>query len=91
MLRLITHVLQESQDFLKPLFFLSAWFLLFALTSTLFRAIADVIKRTKKMHAIPCSDCSYFTNDYRLKCTVQPHLASTEQAVSCPDFCRVED
>jgi hypothetical protein len=86
MLRLILNLLQELQGFLQPIFFVSAWVLLFLLGWTLVRGIADLITRSKKMHAIPCTNCKFFTNDYRLKCTVQPRLANTEQAVSCPDF-----
>lgn len=25
----------------------------------------------KRLHEIPCHNCEFFTNDYRLKCTVQ--------------------
>ncbi|MGK7959817.1 hypothetical protein [Crocosphaera sp.] len=38
------------------------------------------------MHQIPCSDCQYFTNDYRLKCPVNPFQANTESAINCQDY-----
>jgi hypothetical protein len=40
----------------------------------------------KRLHSIPCHACEYFTNDYRLKCTVCPFKACTEEAIACPDF-----
>ncbi len=86
MLRLMLNLLQQFQEVLQPIFFVSAWVLLFLLGWTLVRTITDLINRSKKMHEIPCTNCKFFTNDYRLKCTVQPRLANTEQAISCPDF-----
>ncbi|MGK7958023.1 MAG: hypothetical protein AB4063_22620 [Crocosphaera sp.] len=56
------------------------------LVSSIIGMIVDVIKRSKKMHQIPCSDCQYFTNDYRLKCPVNPFQASTEAAINCQDY-----
>jgi hypothetical protein len=40
----------------------------------------------KRLHQIPCHACEYFTNDYRLKCTVHPKKACSEQAIGCIDF-----
>ena len=40
----------------------------------------------KRLHEIPCHACEYFTNDYRLKCTVRPMTACSEDAIACPDF-----
>lgn len=40
----------------------------------------------KRLHEIPCSKCDFFTNDYRLKCTVHPVKACTESAINCFDF-----
>ncbi|WP_279327060.1 hypothetical protein [Crocosphaera subtropica] len=38
------------------------------------------------MHEIPCSHCQYFTNDYHLKCPVNPFQANTEEAINCKDY-----
>lgn len=38
------------------------------------------------LHKIPCAQCAYFTGDYRLKCTVNPLTAMSENAIGCPDF-----
>ncbi|TWH43186.1 hypothetical protein [Dulcicalothrix desertica] len=40
----------------------------------------------KKLHQIPCTNCDFFTNDYRLKCTINPLTACTEEAIGCRDF-----
>ncbi|MEM6751654.1 MAG: hypothetical protein AAF630_01500 [Cyanobacteria bacterium P01_C01_bin.38] len=40
----------------------------------------------KKLHNIPCSGCDFFTNDYRLKCTIHPSKACSEEAIGCIDF-----
>lgn len=45
----------------------------------------DMVARARKMHQIPCTKCRFFTGDYRLKCTVNPSIANTEQAINCPD------
>ncbi|MEL7495484.1 MAG: hypothetical protein AAGJ95_16185, partial [Cyanobacteria bacterium J06554_11] len=44
------------------------------------------VNQLKQMHAVPCSQCAYFTGDYRLKCTVNPLTALTEDAISCLDY-----
>lgn len=40
----------------------------------------------RRLHKIPCSGCAYFTGDYRLKCTVHPISALTEEAIDCMDY-----
>ncbi|MEM9908852.1 MAG: hypothetical protein AAF921_27980 [Cyanobacteria bacterium P01_D01_bin.44] len=40
----------------------------------------------RQLHSIPCSQCAYFTGDYRLKCTVNPVTALTEAAIGCADY-----
>lgn len=49
--------------------------------------VTDIIAQAKRMHQIPCTKCRFFTGDYRLKCTVNPELANTENAIDCNDFC----
>ena len=48
--------------------------------------IVDAIAQAKRMHQIPCTKCRFFTGDYRLKCTVNPSAANTEQAIGCGDY-----
>lgn len=40
----------------------------------------------RRLHQIPCSRCAYFTGDYRLKCTMHPMSALTEDAIDCMDY-----
>ncbi|MEL7035152.1 MAG: hypothetical protein AAFO04_05975 [Cyanobacteria bacterium J06592_8] len=49
-------------------------------------AFREGIVNLKRLHSIPCSSCAYFTGDYRLKCTVHPKAALTEDALECGDF-----
>jgi hypothetical protein len=89
MLPIIKQWLSTNNLYLKPIYSLSAWILMITLASNIFRFVADVIKRTRKMHEIPCTNCRYFTNDYHLKCTIQPQIANTELAIDCPDFQKI--
>ena len=53
---------------------------------TVVRAFKQGAKQLKKLHQIPCYKCDFFTNDYRLKCTVNPTIACSEEAIGCIDF-----
>ena len=55
---------------------------IWSLVSPLMAAVA----RGRQMHRIPCTKCRFFTNDYRLKCTVKPQIANTEAAIGCYDY-----
>ena len=44
------------------------------------------VNHLKRLHQVPCSNCAYFTGDYRLKCTVHPMVAMSETAIGCRDF-----
>ena len=48
--------------------------------------LLDAVARAKKMHQIPCTQCRFFTNNYSLKCTVNPGTANTEKAIDCSDY-----
>lgn len=50
----------------------------------------QAINHLKRLHQVPCSNCAYFTGDYRLKCTVNPMLAMSEEAIGCRDFINKE-
>ena len=49
-------------------------------------ALREGFYQIRRLHQVPCSDCDFFTNDYRLKCTVRPCVACTEDAIGCTDF-----
>ena len=87
MLPFLKQLLQDLEPILQPVYFISAWLFLVIFIWTIFTAVVDTIKRAKKMHKIPCTNCQYFTNNRYLKCTIQPNLANTEGAITCPDYC----
>lgn len=91
MLPVVMDFLQEYEVYFRPVYFLCAWLFMAFLTLILIRGIKATMKRAKVMHNIPCVDCQYFTNDHRLKCTIQPRIANTELAKDCSDFIRVEN
>ena len=65
--------------------FVTACFLLGLFGWSLAGLVMDTVARARKMHQIPCTKCRFFTGDYRLKCTVNPSIANTEEAINCPD------
>ena len=86
MLILIASFINRIQPLIIPLRLITAWVFILVLGSSVIGMIVDVIKRSKIMHKIPCSKCQYFTNDYRLKCPVNPFQATTEAAINCQDY-----
>jgi len=53
---------------------------------TIWSTIKDFLAKSKSMHQVPCSNCQFFTSDYRLKCTVHPSIANSERAINCRDY-----
>ena len=86
MLILIVIFINRIQPLINTLCQITAWVFILVLGSSVIAMIVDVIKKAKIMHEIPCSNCQYFTNDYRLKCPVNPFQASTEAAINCQDY-----
>ena len=86
MFQLLYQLIKIIQPILVPLCFVLAWTLPFLLGWTLGSAVRDTTARAKKMHEIPCTNCQFFTNDHRLKCTAQPYIANTEKAINCSDY-----
>lgn len=74
-----------SQSF----FFILTWSMLFFFVFSAFSSTKQGIETIKTMHQIPCSKCQFFTGSYQLKCTVNPKIALTEEAIGCSDyFCK---
>lgn len=71
---------------LKIMFAVFAWSLVILTICSIWQTLKAGIHHVKKLHRIPCANCEYFTNDYRLKCTVNPIHACTEDAIYCLDF-----
>ncbi|MGM3305375.1 hypothetical protein ACSQ6I_05190 [Anabaena sp. WFMT] len=65
---------------------LCAWIMTILLLCSVWLTVKKGIKYLYKLHQIPCYNCEYFTNDYRLKCTVHPQKACCEHAIGCVDF-----
>jgi hypothetical protein len=66
-----------------------AWSLTIFTCLNLIRHCNRGIKHLQRLHQIPCSRCQYFTNSCYLKCTVNPHIATSESAIACRDFVEV--
>jgi hypothetical protein len=85
-LPVISTLINQIQPLLTPICFIAAWSLMFLVISSLWSAASDGVTTAKQMHQIPCANCQFFTADYRLKCTVHPSVANTEEAISCLDY-----
>lgn len=86
MLELISFLIHGIQVFLVPICFVAAWSVIILCAWSLWSAARDSVSKAKQMHQIPCTGCQFFTDDYRLKCTVHPSLANTEEAINCCDY-----
>jgi hypothetical protein len=87
MFQLLSPQIQALQPVLAPVCFVTIWTLFFLMLSSMWISARIGIANIKRLHQIPCADCRFFTNDYRLKCTVHPNCALTEEAINCSDFC----
>jgi hypothetical protein len=65
---------------------LTIWGLLTGLILAICLAVRDGIDRLQRLHQIPCSHCAFYTGDHRLKCTVHPCRALSEEAIACLDY-----
>ncbi len=65
---------------------LFAWLFVGLLLSAFWRNLKKGIAQIQRVHQIPCDRCAFCTGDYRLKCTVRPKDAFTEEAINCSDF-----
>ena len=86
MFQLLYYLLDGIRPLLAPLALVCAWGLIIVIAWSLWSAARDTVKTAKKMHQIPCSHCVFFTNNYRLKCTINPSTANTEEAIHCVDY-----
>lgn len=65
----------------------TVWTIIF--TGLFWRSLAIIrqaVQHLQRLHQIPCDQCVYFTGNYRLKCTVNPTVAMSENAIGCRDF-----
>lgn len=68
------------------LYCLCSWSLIALFIWSLWRAGRDGVAQLQRLHQIPCAGCAFFTRDYRLKCTVHPVKALSEEAINCLDY-----
>ncbi|MEH2324179.1 MAG: hypothetical protein V7K32_11500 [Nostoc sp.] len=86
MFQLLSFLIHGIQPFLVPICFVVAWTVTILVVLSLWTAARDSVTTAKLMHQIPCSGCQFFTDNYRLKCTVRPSIANTEEAIHCLDY-----
>lgn len=86
MLPILYTLIHAIQPLLVPICLISAWGLITLAALNLWATARDSVKVAKQMHQIPCTGCQYFTADFRLKCTVRPSIANTEEAINCMDY-----
>ncbi|MHC5676658.1 hypothetical protein [Nostoc sp.] len=86
MFKLLSFLIHAIQPFLIPICFVVAWTVIILVVLNLWAAARDTVTTAKQMHQIPCTGCQFFTDNYRLKCTVRPSIANTEEAINCSDY-----
>lgn len=86
MFQFAVHVVSLFKPVLLQLRFVGACSLLGLFGWSFASFVMDTVARAREMHQIPCTKCRFFTGDYRLKCTVRPNIANTEQAIGCFDY-----
>ncbi|MEH2293590.1 hypothetical protein [Nostoc sp.] len=86
MFKLLSFLIHAIQPFLIPICFVVAWTVIILVVLSLWAAARDSLTTAKQMHQIPCTGCQFFTDNYRLKCTVRPSIANTEEAINCSDY-----
>lgn len=64
-----------------------AWSFVILVAWSVWATVRDTVKVAKRLREIPCANCLFFTGEYLLKCTVNPSLALTEEAITCSDYC----
>ncbi len=78
--------IKAIQPFIVPICCGCAWLLMSLVIWDVWMGVRATVERAKQMHQIPCANCQFFTNDHRLKCTVHPHIANSENAIDCRDY-----
>ena len=62
------------------------WLVIVILAKSIFSFFYDGWRQVQILHQIPCSQCTYFTDDYHLKCTLHPYDAGSTEAINCRDY-----
>ncbi len=83
---IVLRLMQWLQPYLGPVCLVLAWGLVALGIWQVIVATREGVQRAQTMHRIPCSDCSFFTNQAVLKCPLHPTTALSEEAIDCLDF-----
>jgi len=70
----------------SAVFAVCLWLVLVGFLWSIGEAFIQGRANLQRLHQIPCCGCSFFTNDYHLKCTVHPNTALSEAAIDCLDY-----
>lgn len=85
-----SHALHGIRELVSPLLVplcaIVAWLVVLSVALNAVVGMQVAVKRLERLHSIPCSRCAFFTDDYRLKCPVDPISACTEDAIGCPHY-----
>jgi hypothetical protein len=80
------YLLQTTATVIRPFYSVCAITFVIGSIGIVGKTFRQGWKHLQQLHQVPCSRCAYFTGDYRLKCTVHPAQALTEEAIDCRDF-----
>lgn len=69
-----------------PVCLFAAWAIVFLVGSYLWKLGWHSVKISQRLHKIPCAKCRFYTSSHHLKCTVNPTVALTEDAIDCQDY-----
>jgi hypothetical protein len=65
---------------------LLAWVLTISCYWIMYRNFRLGLIQIQRLHQIPCHQCKYFVDSRYLKCTINPQLACSEDAIDCRDY-----
>lgn len=66
--------------------FIIAWGISLSSCWTIYQNGRAGFMHIKRLHQIRCYNCKYFTDSCYLKCTVNPQIAGSEDAIDCRDY-----
>ncbi len=66
--------------------FIIAWGISIGSCLTIYQSWKAGFVHLKRLHQVPCHKCKYFTNSCYLKCTLNPQIACSEEAIDCRDY-----
>ncbi|MBE9064329.1 hypothetical protein [cf. Phormidesmis sp. LEGE 11477] len=74
------------RPFLPTICFVFVWGAILLATYNLFTGFRKGVENVRRLHRIPCAGCQYATNSHYIKCSLQPSVAFSEEAIDCSDF-----